>query len=524
MQGSFATFMLNVTSKNNFNQVVNMAIVSTSSGVAISSDEFKVTPPRNGSSLTIVRVDVAPNAATGNFTITVAGTSGSLPSKTAIISLRITTTVQVDNTPPVIVAVLRNPEDPSYNENVTITAFVYDTQSGVKQVQLNYTVDAQSTIVNMTVINGLYSATVPKFAFNTTVQYRVTATDNANNTAASSIFTYTVTDPVPPIARILEPSEGSYLAGEERIRVVTQDEDPSGGSGFGTAELSINNSLVKTWDAEPAAGTDEYLWNTTTVGDGIYTIKLVVIDKAGNTAEKTVTVTVDNTLPLALINLPIQGAYLRLSNLIKVTGTDKNFDKMEVRVDDNLFKTFTQSELQILEWNTRNHADGVHSVSLTVYDRAGNSRKITVNVTVDNTPPEIGLPRRSPEEPAANVDIQINVTVTEPAFGSGVLSVTLAFKNKTLDDWRFIPMQLVGDDWTIMLTNQSDTDVRFYIEAFDRAGNSNKTTVEEFTVAPPAGFPLAWILAAVAIIAAAVGGAAYYLRRKQKPPTAPSTT
>jgi hypothetical protein len=161
---------------------------------------------------------------------------------------------------------------------------------------------------------------------------------------------------------------------------------------------------------------------------------------------------------------------------------------------------------------------------LTVYDRAGNSRKITVNVTVDNTPPEIGLPRRSPEEPAANVDIQINVTVTEPAFGSGVLSVTLAFKNKTLDDWRFIPMQLVGEDWTVTLTNQSDTDVRFYIEALDRAGNSDKTTVEEFTVAPPAGFPLAWILAAVAIIAAAVGGAAYYLRRKQKPPTAPSTT
>lgn len=524
MQGSFATFLLNVTSRNNFTQLVNVTIVSTSSGAAISPDEFIASPPKNGSSLTVVRVDVASNAATGNFTITATGTSPSLPPRAATIGLRIGAAVH-DTTPPVIATVLRNPGDPSYTENVTITAFVYDTQSGVKQVQLNYTVDTQSTIVNMIVINGLYSAVIPKFAFNTTVQYHVTAMDNANNTATSSIFTYTVTDPIPPVVRIIAPSDGSYLAGEEKIRVTMQDAD-TGGSGFGTAELSINNTIVKTWDAEPSMGADEYTWNTSSVADGVYSIKLMMTDKAGNNATETITVTVDNTLPFALINLPIPGAYLRLSTLIKVTGTDRNFDRMEVSIDSNVIETLGQSGLQMVEWDTRSYVDGVHSVSLTVYDRAGNRRVIIINVTVDNTPPEIGVPMWSPTEPAANEDIQINVTVTEPAGSSGVLNVTLAYKNKTMDDWKFVPMQFAGGNWTAMLTSQSDTNVTFYVEAFDVVGNSDMTAVKTFAVAAPTGLPLAWILAVVAIIAAAVGGTAYYLRRRRKPPatTAPSTS
>ena len=164
---------------------------------------------------------------------------------------------------------------------------------------MNYTVETQSTIVNMAVVNGLYSAVTPKFAFNTTVKYGVIATDNAGNTATSGVYAYTVTDPVPPVVRILDPADGSYLAGVEKIKVVMVDAD-TGGSGFGSAELSINNAVVKAWSAEPFGSTDEYEWNTATFGaDGSYTIKLSMSDRAGNTAEKTITVTVDKTLPFA---------------------------------------------------------------------------------------------------------------------------------------------------------------------------------------------------------------------------------
>jgi len=38
----------------------------------------------------------------------------------------------------------------------------------------------------------------------------------------------------------------------------------------------------------------------------------------------------------------------------------------------------------------------------------------------------------------------------------------------------------------------------------------------EFTVAAPAGFPLAWILAAIAAIGGGSGGTAYYVRRRRK--------
>ncbi len=72
-------------------------------------------------------------------------------------------------------------------------------------------------------------------------------------------------------------------------------------------------------------------------------------------------------------------------------------------------------------------------------------------------------------------------------------------------------------NWTITLKNQSDTKVKFFIAAFDKAENRAETEDRfEFAIAGPPGFPLIWILVAIAVIAAASGGAAYYLRQRRK--------
>jgi hypothetical protein len=145
-------------------------------------------------------------------------------------------------------------------------------------------------------------------------------------------------------------------------------------------------------------------------------------------------------------------------------------------------------------------------------------------VTTDNTPPLIGTPSWSPKEPAANEDIQVNVTVTKPTYSSGVKNVTLWFKNTTMDDYKPIPMELKDGNWTTTFKDQSDTKVRFFIEAFDKAGNSNESTPQDFTVAGPPGFPLIWILLIIAVILAASGAALYYIGRKRKKSTGSSPT
>jgi hypothetical protein len=359
----------------------------------------------------------------------------------------------------------------------------------------------------MTLTEGLFIATIPAFPFNTSVEYRVFAFDNAGNSALSQVYSYVTTDPYAPLIRINKPDQGSYLRGTVTVTVFAREDN------FERAELSINDTVVTLWTLP---GEQAFDWDTTAYQDGLYNVKLRVLDKAGNVAEKALTVTVDNTLPMAAIVAPASGSFLRLPVLIRVTGSDTNFDVMKVQIDSKLVKMWTSGGSEILEWDITQYSQGVHSVTLTVFDKAGNSREVLVTATIDNVSPLIGTPTWSPQEPAADEEITINVTVTEPSYGSGVQNVTLMFKNKTLDDWLSIPMTFAGGNWTVTLANQSDTDVEFFIEAFDRAGNRAQSDELMFTVAAPAGIPLIWILLAIAVIGGAGGGVYYWRRRRKK--------
>ncbi len=520
VQGDSNTTIITIMSLNNFTQEVELVNSTTATSVTLSLDPSSVTPPPNGTVASTLNAVAALDAALGDYIITVTATSTCFEPKMAIIELKIIPqTPEPDKTPPTITSVLRAPETPAYNQSVIVDASVFDEGgSGLKQVILNYSGGLAWTPVVMTASEGLFTATIPTFPYDTTIEYRVFASDNNNNVANSILYSYKVTDPYPPLLRIDAPTQGSYLSGTITVTVFMKDQNTGGESGFGSAELSINNTVVKVWLPPAPSAPDTYSWNTVTFGaDGLYILNLTVIDEAGNIAEKSLTVTVDNTLPTAMIEQPAAGSYQRLTTSIKMTGSDANFDKMELRIDNELVTTYLESGTKEVEWDTQSEVDGDHNITLTVYDKAGNLREALINVTVDNTPPSIGTPTWSPEEPAANVDIQINVTVSEPPSGSGVDRVSLWFKNTTMNEWQSTAMELVDGNWTVVMKDQSDTIVRFYIEAFDKAGNRAETTERpEFPVAAPTGFPLFWILAAIAIILVALVAVIYVLDRRQK--------
>ncbi len=94
-----------------------------------------------------------------------------------------------DTTPPYIVDVSQTPpEDNVFPEDdVEVNATVVDTFSAMKQVSLNYTNGNGTWItVNMTNLIGDYwNATVPAFPYGTSVEYRIIAEDDMNNTITS---------------------------------------------------------------------------------------------------------------------------------------------------------------------------------------------------------------------------------------------------------------------------------------------------------------------------------------------------
>lgn len=349
-------------------------------------------------------------------------------------------------------------------------------------------------------IDGVYTITLKVY-------------DKSDNTVTVEI-TVTV-DNTLPTTEIKQPPKDAYIKGGFNVVVHGND------TNFLQMKLYIGN-LIETWTT---SGEQTYIWDTSELLDGSYTIKLIVSDKADNLAEKTFNVTVDNTLPTAIIDAPQEGAFLKGTVVIDITGEDVNFEKMELKINDALVKTWTAGGNRIYLWNTEvDGIDGAHAITLTVYDKAGNIGEKTIKVTVDSTSPIIEAPTWTPKEPSTDEQVNVTVKVIDPQLGSGIQNVTLWYRNTTMDEWQPIPMSLndTSGNWTATIPAQStETTIEFYIGAFDIAGNKARKPLlsdetYEYKVIAPAGIPLAWIVAIILLILAATATAIYFWRKRRR--------
>ena len=106
--------------------------------------------------------------------------------------------VVVDNTPPVIVSLVRTPEKPKAGENVTVSVEVSDATAGVEKVLLWYRVSGGTwTSVEMELKGGVWRAVIPGQVAGATVEYYVEAYDRAGNVAKSTVASYMVSRRVP---------------------------------------------------------------------------------------------------------------------------------------------------------------------------------------------------------------------------------------------------------------------------------------------------------------------------------------
>jgi len=100
---------------------------------------------------------------------------------------------------------------------------------------------------------------------------------------------YSPTDDIPPSVVISSPEEQSCIMGITVVSVDAYDNETA----IVKVEFYLNETLVFTDYDYPY----EYVWNTTECPDGVYTIKVIAYDLAGNVAEHEVMVVVDNTAP-----------------------------------------------------------------------------------------------------------------------------------------------------------------------------------------------------------------------------------
>jgi hypothetical protein len=83
-QGGNGTSTITITSQNSFSSATTLSATGLPSGVTAAFSSNPVTPPANGSATSVLTLTASGTATTGNATVTVTGTSGSLVHSTTI--------------------------------------------------------------------------------------------------------------------------------------------------------------------------------------------------------------------------------------------------------------------------------------------------------------------------------------------------------------------------------------------------------------------------------------------------------
>ena len=431
-----------------------------------------------------------------------------------------------DFTPPTINSVTISPTQPTYLDQVTVKADVSDDKlnggSGVSKVYLLYSTDQiMWTTIEMTydVVNG-YIATIPKQPYNTTIYYKINATDVAGNIKISTIYSYTVGDSKAPTLESyqLEPSTPVYY---ENTTVTTYlyDEEDIGGSGVASATLYYSyktpemtsysiwyqtvmayNSTLDAWIAEipkyPYATqvrfyivAEDVAGNTATLNNlGQYYTYTITDDvppliwKLTATPEnpeyyETITIIVGLYEPSEASGIDLNNIYL----LVSVNGGTENQYLMNLETGDKVNATF--------KYIIGPYPYGTSlTIRVKAYDNVGNyifSSYLNLYVN-DTVPPEISYfaPTDISEVPY-NETVTVIVNTSEPSGASGIQSVELHY----IVNAQEYTLQMVKVGTTTYSKDLPQfsygTQVEYWIIVSDEAGNTAATQHVTYIVTDP---------------------------------------
>ena len=214
---------------------------------------------------------------------------------------------------------------------------------------------------------------------------------------------------------------------------------------------------MATWDASAAAA-------------GGHTIQVTAIDKAGNSASASETVTVsvaDTTPPTVSIMVPDDGAVVSGTVWFGAGAGDtgSGISRVEFRADGSLFYTAWGGYMYIADWDASGAAPGPHTIEVTAYDVAGNSASTSITVFIlDATAPVVSI--TSPADHAVVVG-PVTIAASAADADSGIVRVEFAIDGATMATDTTAPYSTLWD-----ATSAAVGDHAITVTAYDGAGNS----------------------------------------------------
>ncbi|MDZ4263763.1 MAG: Ig-like domain-containing protein [Pseudomonadota bacterium] len=190
-------------------------------------------------------------------------------------------------------------------------------------------------------------------------------------------------DITPPKVSVDFPSNGTIVRGTTAVTAIATDD-------VGVARVDFY--LDGTLKATDTTSAYSFVWDTTGGSDGPHTILAKAYDGAGNSASHSISVIVDNTPPVVIIQRPLEGA--TVSGTIEVSGTATDSSGIwwiELYVDgrsasSQLIKPAATSLSWKFSYNTGLVTNGEHTLKVVAKDVVGfgNEGSRSVAVAVSN--------------------------------------------------------------------------------------------------------------------------------------------
>ncbi len=304
---------------------------------------------------------------------------------------------------------------------------------------------------------------------------QLVVTDAAGNTFTSSPITVDV-DATAPGVTLANP--GSPLSGTIALSAAT--------TGDATA-VTFGRSVAgaASWTAISSDGSAPYAANfdTTSVGDGLYDLRAEVRDAVGNTSQSVVgNVRIDNFVPIIISSVPANGSIVASANQITITASE-DIASLPGTTLDGVAVTPATTSGATATFNTGPLSDGVHTLTGTVNDAAGNSSSFAISFMVGvPIPPDAGgafedilplVPAPSGFRGVIETDNSLSLrwTPSENADGEPLATVLYINGNAT--------QSLAPGEDSVNLGSFDPADMRiFSIVAVDEDGNASSMSVQ----------------------------------------------
>ena len=193
-----------------------------------------------------------------------------------------------------------------------------------------------------------------------------------------------------------------------------------------------------------------FVSGVTVSSEGEHTLYVYAVDKAGNTAEETITFIIDKTEPIISVSGVEDDAYYNTDVTPVIDVSDTNLNTTSITLNGDPFTSGTT----IIVGDT-------YVLVVQAIDKAGNTANKTIPFTIDTTPPTITIAEKS--QITTNSSFIVHWSSLEP----------IQYYEISTDGEKWINVS-TSTHCSFTLSKGINT---FYVRGTDAAGNTNTTTV-----------------------------------------------